>query len=432
MPAKLATTIKNIEKKVHNNTNRGLIAEFYNYLTSIDTSESYQNGLLKVIIRFAEYLGPNVTFYQIQNKEQILKFLDLKKKIEPEDPDKKWITTWNDYLWRIKYFYRWLDNSKEKGVKGRSLDSWITPSFINIKMKRTKRLSPYLETEIWDRDELFTIIKHEQYKRNKAVLALLWDLDARAHEVALLQIKHIRLKEKYGEGEIPHEAKTGSGPVLLTFSFPYIRDWLNEHPFKNQPQARLICNLLTGAPIRADQINEIMKQLKKRIERLLENDKIIDNQEKKRLEYLLKTKKWNPYCIRHSAITADSDYLPEYALKKKVRWSMNSKQGSRYIKKRMGNELKNKILEYNGISIDPLKIQKQTVSNCPKCDLVNALENRYCSKCSYPLSPEAYDQIKQDEEKRFIEMEKKYTNKLTNIEDTLEKLILKIDMQKMM
>jgi hypothetical protein len=25
----------------------------------------------------------------------------------------------------------------------------------------------------------------------------------------------------------------------------------------------------------------------------------------------------NPYCIRHSAITADSDYLPEYALKKK-------------------------------------------------------------------------------------------------------------------
>jgi integrase/recombinase XerD len=111
---------------------------------------------------------------------------------------------------------------------------------------------------------------------------------------------------------------------------------------------------------------------------------------------------------------------------------MNSKQGSRYIKKRMGNELKNKILEYNGISIDPLKIQKPTVSNCPKCDLVNALENRYCSKCSYPLSPEAYDQIKQDEEKRFIEMEKKYTNKLTNIEDTLEKLILKIDMQKMM
>ena len=156
---------------------------------------------------------------------------------------------------------------------------------------------------------------------------------------------------------------------------------------------------------------------------MLENNEITDIQERERLEYLLKTKKWNPYCIRHSAITADSDYLPEYALKKKVRWSMNSKQGSRYIKKRMGNELKNKILEYNGISVEPSKIQKPSVSNCPRCDFVNTLENRYCSKCSYPLSLEAFDQIKQDEEKRFIEMEKKYTDKLTNIENMLDKSI---------
>ena len=39
------------------------------------------------------------------------------------------------------------------------------------------------------------------------------------HEITLLKIKHIRLKEKYGEGEIPHEAKTGTGPILLTVHF---------------------------------------------------------------------------------------------------------------------------------------------------------------------------------------------------------------------
>jgi integrase/recombinase XerD len=109
---------------------------------------------------------------------------------------------------------------------------------------------------------------------------------------------------------------------------------------------------------------------------------------------------------------------------------MNSKQGTRYIKKRMGNELTNKILEYNGISIESSKIHKPSVSNCPRCQLVNALENKYCSVCSYPLSSEAFDQIKHDEEKRFIEMEKKYTDKLTNIENMLDKLFLKVDMQK--
>jgi len=31
-----------------------------------------------------------------------------------------------------------------------------------------------------------------------------------------MKIKHIRLKERYGEGEIPHETKTGTGPILLT------------------------------------------------------------------------------------------------------------------------------------------------------------------------------------------------------------------------
>jgi hypothetical protein len=75
-------------------------------------------------------------------------------------------------------------------------------------------LSPYLETELWECDELLCIIKYEPYNRNKAALALLWDLDARPHEVTLLKIKHIGLRERYGEGEIPHEAKTGTGPIL--------------------------------------------------------------------------------------------------------------------------------------------------------------------------------------------------------------------------
>ncbi len=41
-----------------------------------------------------------------------------------------------------------------------------------------------------------------------------------------------------------------------------------------------------------------------------------------------------------TSISSDTDFLPEYALKKKVRWCMNSKQGSRYIKRRIGDDLK--------------------------------------------------------------------------------------------
>ena len=217
-------------------------------------------------------------------------------------------------------------------------------------------MSPYSETEIWEKDELQFIIKYENSKRNKAILALLWDLNARNHEITLLRIKNIRIKEKYGEGEVPYEAKTGSGPILLTLSFPY-EDWLNEHPFRNESNARLICNTENGKPLLPGMVYDTMYLLEKRIIRLIASKEIKDTKEKEKLQYLLKTKKWNPYCIRHSSITADSDYLPEYALKKKVRWSMNSRQGSRYIKNRMGNDLKEKILEQNGIILDTSKVK---------------------------------------------------------------------------
>jgi integrase/recombinase XerD len=216
-------------------------------------------------MNFANYIDPNTTFFDIKRTEQIIKFLDTKIKTIEEDPDARWITTWNHYLSHIKYFFRWLYNAySKKNSESSNADvnnthyhyttsyyDWQTPSFIQIRKKKTKRTSPYLETELWERDELLCILKYEPSKRNKAALALFWDLDARNHEVILLKIKHIRLKERYGEGEIPHEAKTGTGRILLTCSFPYVRDWLNEHPVRNESNARLICNSYTGGPITA-------------------------------------------------------------------------------------------------------------------------------------------------------------------------------------
>lgn len=91
----------------------------------------------------------------------------------------------------------------------------------------------------------------------------------------MMRIKNLRLKENYGEGEVPYEAKTGSGPILLTFSFPYVRDWLNEHPFRNEPNARLVCSLTTGVAVKPNAIWDIMRQLKIRIKRLLDNNKLL-------------------------------------------------------------------------------------------------------------------------------------------------------------
>ena len=69
---------------------------------------------------------------------------------------------------------------------------------------------------------------------------------------------------------------------------------------------------------------------------------------------------------------------------------MASKQASRYIKQRLGDEPKNKILERHGI-------RSQMVSRiCWKCQYVNKLESKYCERvgCNYPLTQLALDEIK--------------------------------------
>ena len=93
MPIRLSTTIAKITS-LPNPTNAALISEFHQYMKNNGASESHQNNCLKTNMAFAIFIGPNVTFYDIHTRQQITQFLDTKIK----SADKKWITTWNDYL----------------------------------------------------------------------------------------------------------------------------------------------------------------------------------------------------------------------------------------------------------------------------------------------------------------------------------------------
>jgi integrase/recombinase XerD len=155
MPAKLTTTINKIQY-VPNQTNSVTINEFYQYMKDSNSSVHHQNNNLKVVIAFANFLGPDIPFYEIKKKEQILEFLNTKIKDPTHDPEKRWITTWNHYLNRIRLFFMWLYNYRNKELQDDNKitpsEEWETPTFAKIKGKKTKCQSPYLETEIWDRD----------------------------------------------------------------------------------------------------------------------------------------------------------------------------------------------------------------------------------------------------------------------------------------
>jgi hypothetical protein len=91
------------------------------------------------------------------------------------------------------------------------------------------------------------IREYDPYKRNKASLSLLWDLDARPHEITLLKIKHIRLKEKYGEGEIPHESNTPTfKSCLLRVPYTFNSKCFDEI---NDPEVKIIQEIDISKPL---------------------------------------------------------------------------------------------------------------------------------------------------------------------------------------
>lgn len=100
---------------------------------------------------------------------------------------------------------------------------------------------------------------------------------------------------------------------------------------------------------------------------------------------------------------------------------MNSKQGSRYIKRRMGDDLKNQILVHNGIITDEYAAthRKPSVLSCARCSLVNAIDNKFCSKCSYPLTPQAYEEIKAGEDLKLKSMEEKHEQDMKAMRDEI-------------
>jgi hypothetical protein len=105
---------------------------------------------------------------------------------------------------------------------------------------------------------------------------------------------------------------------------------------------------------------------------------------------------------------------------------MNSRQGTRYIKNRLGNDLKEKILQHNGIISANENKKRTSIIDCPRCELVNAIENKYCSKCSYPIKPEAYDEIKSTEEKRIETLQQKYENEMKTLREDMNNQISKM------
>ncbi len=351
---------------------------------------------LSNVEQFLEYKKANAAYRSVLTSyaKEIMKpmpdcdELDITKFL---DKHCKANATWNSCLAILRSFYAWYHN-KDKHIPRKKWKPPISFELIEWKKAESETISV---ADIWTEEEILLAISVLDHPRDKAMIAMLYDLAARPHELMKLRIRDIAIRENYAQVRLVDHSNPEGRTIPITFSFQYLLTWLNSHPFKEHPDAPLWVNL-KGVPKKLGQ-----KALYRICTRTL----------KKRLGHKIH-KPFNPYCLGdHSRLTNLVERgLSEFELKRFRGWRMNSSMPKRYVHM-SGKGLNDKLLELAGIK-KPEANEKESPlkpKECYRCKQKNAPDAWYCQSCNFILSAEAFEELKQKErqaEKQLADLQK--------------------------
>jgi hypothetical protein len=110
--------------------------------------------------------------------------------------------------------------------------------------------------------------------------------------------------------EVLVNGKTGSRTVPLINSIPYLKDWIDSHPQRTNPNVYLIFGMSRsyGRKLTGRTINKVYELHKESFFPKLLDDPTVSSEDNVKIKELLK-KPWNPYTRRHSALTEKSQIL---------------------------------------------------------------------------------------------------------------------------
>ncbi|HEY7079174.1 MAG TPA: hypothetical protein VH500_05700 [Nitrososphaeraceae archaeon] len=151
------------------------------------------------------------------------------------DPLHKCIGTYNTYRMYLIRFFKWLyspDIEPDKRSK---------PEIIqNIPTLRRKEQSIYKPTDLWAEEDDVMFLRYCPSKRMKCYHTISRDTSCRPHEILRLKIKDIVFKTAGNcqYAEVVVNGKTGTRPIQLIDSLPYLKDYLeHEHPQSRNPNS---------------------------------------------------------------------------------------------------------------------------------------------------------------------------------------------------
>jgi integrase len=347
---------------------------------------------IRTTIEFLSVLSRSTSLKHFRDitREDILSYLDQSRKPENEDPLHKWIGGFNTKRIILFRFFKWLHYPDIGNPERRNelFSSEKKPNCIIPQLER-KETSCYKPSDLWTQEDDLLFLKWVTNKRDRCYHIMARDLSARPHEILNLKIKDIIFKtvDKYQYAEVLVNGKTGSRNIPLIQSIPYIKDWLSNHPSRNNPKSPLFVGIgrrSMGRQLSINGLYQVYMDYKQEFFPKLLQDSTISNAEKEKIKDLL-SKPFNPYIRRHSALTEKSTKLKLHTLNQHAGWSTNSNMAQKYIHY-FGNESSESLLEAYGIvTKENIPIKTLNPKICNNCGEGNTNDSKWCQRCSMIL-----------------------------------------------
>lgn len=281
----------------------------------------------------------------------------------------------------VKKLYKFMNGDEEYP----KLVKWI---------KFERKPKPQLPKNLITEEQIKTLIIFAKNARDKAIIASLAECGGRVSE--LLNVNLDDLEWLFDEQTmtpivrmrlVDIKGHTGERRVELFDSVPYLQAWLNEHPYRDNPEAPLfVCsgNKNFGRRMGRHMVWTIIYAVGKRAG--LENVTL------------------NPHSFRHRSLTEKGKFMSKFELAKFAGHTMSSRMVDVYIHLE-DRDINNKLRQIRGLA--PIESVKQlksalTIKRCV-CGEVNPTTAIFCNRCRKPL------------DEKFVEISKK------DLETTLEK-----------
>ena len=212
--------------------------------------------------------------------------------------------------------------------------------------------------------------------RDRLVVELLWETGCRVGELCNLKIKDVQF-DQYS-AIIHLNGKTGERRVRAFVSKPDLREYLNNHPFKNNPQESLLLtsygpgghfHRLTDQGVRFILTKLSKRALKRHV---------------------------NPHLLRHTRATELSPHVSDRVLKIWGGWKRTTML--EIYSHLSGKDVDDTFLALHGFKPKEEAIDSLSVRVCRQegCNAENAPMAVYCQKCGHPLANGSTEDLLKD------------------------------------